>query len=67
MTQEDIKYLSQKIKKKKKKDFNGAKHIVAISTPKIVKKKDVPKGENLTEVPENEIFDGLLSYFQERS
>ncbi|MFA1657821.1 hypothetical protein ACDX31_27220, partial [Klebsiella quasipneumoniae] len=67
MTEADIKYLSHKIKKKKNRRSDGENHIVAVSEPKIVKIKDVSKGENLSEAPEDEIFDALPSHFQERS
>lgn len=35
--------------------------------PKIVKIKEVSKGENFSKVPEDEILDTLPSHFQERS
>ena len=66
MTEADIKYLSHKIRKKKNRR-SGENHIVAVLKPKKVKTKDVSKGENLSEVPEDEIFDALPSHFQERS
>lgn len=40
---------------------------MAVSKSIIVKIKDVPKGENLSEAPEGEILDMLPSHFQERS
>ena len=61
MTEDDIKYLSHKIKKKKNRRSDGENHIVAVSEPKIVKIKDVSKGENLSEAPKDEIFDALPS------
>ena len=70
MTEPDIKYLSRKIKrkeKKKKRSSDGENHYVAVSEPKKVKSKDVPKGENLSEAPEDELLDSLPSYFQDRS
>ena len=67
MTEADIKYLSHTIKKKKNRRSNGENHIMAVSEPKNVKTKDVSKGENLCEAPEDEIFDALPSHFQERS
>ena len=67
MTKGDIKYLSHKIKWKKNKHSDGENHIVAVSEPKKVKRKDVSDGENLSEAPEDEILDALLSHFQERS
>ena len=66
MTEADIKYLSHKIKRKNKRS-NGENHIVVVSEPKKVKNKDVSKGENLPEVPEDEILGSLPSYFQDRS
>ena len=62
MTEANIKYLSHKIKKKNRRS-DGENHIVAVSEPKKVKIKDVSKGENLSEAPEDEIFDALPSYF----
>ena len=63
MTEADIKYLRNTIKKKKNRRFNGENHIVAVSNPKKVKTKDISKGENLSEVPKDEIFDALASHF----
>ena len=40
---------------------------MVVSEPKKVKTKDVSTGENLSEAPEDEIFDALPSHFQERS
>ena len=40
---------------------------MVVSEAKKVKIKDVSKGENLSEVPMDEIFDALPSHFQERS
>ena len=40
---------------------------MAVSKPKKVKIKNVSKGENLSEVPKDEILDCLPSYFQDRS
>lgn len=40
---------------------------MVVLEPKKVKKKDVSKGENLSEAPMDEIFDALPSHFQERS
>lgn len=67
MIEVDIKYLSQKIKRRKNRCSDGENHIVTVSKPKIVKIKDVSKGENLSEAPKDEILDMLLSHFQERS
>lgn len=69
MTESDIKYLSQKNKnkKKKKKSSEGENHFVVVSEPTKVKIKDVSEGENLSEVPKDEIFDVLLSHLQDRS
>ena len=67
MIEADIKYLSQKIKRRKNRCSNGENHIVAVSEPKIVKIKDVSEGENLSEAPKDEILDTLPIYFQERS
>lgn len=66
MIESDIKYLSHKIKRKKKWS-DGENHIVAVSEPQNSKNKDISKGENLSEVPEDEVLGSLLSYFQERS
>ena len=66
MIEADIKYLSHTIEKKKNTRFDGENHIVEISKPKKVKTKDISKGENLSKVPEDEIFDELPSHFQER-
>ena len=65
MTEDDIKYLIHIIKKKKNIGFDGAHHIVVVSKPKKVKTNDITtsKGENLSEVPEDEIFDALPSHF----
>ena len=63
MTEANIKYLSHKIKKKKNRRSDGENHIVVVSKPKKVKIKDVSKGENLFEVPNDEIFDALPSNF----
>ena len=63
MTKSNIKYLSHKIKKMKSRRFNGENQIVAVLKPKKVKTKDVSKGENLSEEPEDEIFDALPSHF----
>ena len=63
MSQEDIKFLSQQMKNKKKKWNDGENHSVAVSDPKIVKKKDVSNGENLFEVPKDETLDILLGHF----
>ena len=67
MTKANIKYLSHTIKKKKNRRSDGEKHIVELLEPKKVKIKDVSKGENLSKVPMDEIFDALPSHFQERS
>lgn len=63
MNEADIEYLSHKIKKKKNRRSDGENHLVAVSEPKRVKTKDVSKGENLFEVPEDEIFDALPNHF----
>ena len=63
MTEANIKYLSHIIKKKRNKRSNGENHIVAVSESKKVKIKDVSKGENLSKVPMDEIFDALPSHF----
>ena len=63
MTEADIKYLSHIIKKKKCKRSDGENHIVAVLDPKKVKTKDVSKGENLSEAPEDEISNALPSHF----
>ena len=63
ITETDIKYLNHKIKKKKNRRSDAENHIVAVSEPKKVKIKDVSKGENLSEAPEDEIFDALPSNF----
>ncbi len=63
MTEVDIKYISHIIKKKKCERSDGENHIVVVSDPKKVKTKDVSMGENLSEVPADEIFDVLPSHF----
>ena len=63
MIEDDIKYLSHTIKKKISRNTNGENHIVVVLEPKIVKIKDVSKGENLSKAPTNEIFDALPSHF----
>ena len=63
MTEDDIKYLSHTIKKKKNRRFDGENHIVTISEPKKLKTKDISKGENLSKAPEDEIFDALPNHF----
>ena len=40
---------------------------MAVSEPKKVKRKDLSKGENLSEALEDEVLDCLPSYFQDRS
>lgn len=67
MTAADVKYLSRKNQKRKNKSSDGQNHTMAMSESKIVKIKDVPNGENLSEVPEGEILDILPDHFQERS
>lgn len=67
MIEENVKYVSLKRKKKKNKSFGGENHTVAVLEPKKVKKKDVPKGENIFEVHEGEMLDILPSHFQDRS
>ena len=69
MSEPDIKYLSLKIKEKKKKNrcSDGENHYVVVSKPKKVKRKDISKGENLFEAPKDEALDHLPSYFQDRS
>ena len=67
MTEADIKYLNHKIKKRKNKRSDGENHLVVVLETKIVKINDISKGENLSEVPEDEILDMLPSHFQERS
>ena len=62
MIEVDIKYLSHKIKRKNKRS-DGKNHIVVMSKPKKSKNKDVSKGENLLEVPKDEILGSLPSYF----
>ena len=66
MIKVDIKYLSHKIKIKNKR-LDGENHIVVVSRPKKSKNKDVSKGENLPEAPEDETLGSLPSYFQDRS
>ena len=66
MIEVEIKYLSHKIKRKKKRS-DGENHIVVVYKPKKVKNKDVSKGENLPEAPEDEILGSFPSYFQDRS
>ena len=63
MTEANIKYLNRTIKKKKNRRFDGENHVVAVSEPKKVKKKDISKDENLSEAPKDEIFDAFLSHF----
>ena len=65
MTESDIKYLSQKIKRKNKWS-DGENHIVAVSEPKNSKNKDVSNGENLFEAPVDEVLGSLPSYFQDK-
>ena len=65
MTKDDIKYLSQKIKKKRNRIYDGENHIVVVSEPKKVNIKDVSKCKNLPKMPTDEIFDALPSHFQE--
>ena len=48
MIEVEIKYLSHPIKKKRNRKYGGENHIVALSEPKIVKIKDISKGENLS-------------------
>ena len=67
MTEDNIKYLSHTIKKKKNRRSDGENHIVVVSKLKKVKIKDVSKGENLSKVSTGKIFDALPSHFQERS
>lgn len=63
-----IKYLSHKIKRKKKNKCIGDKnHFVVVLEPKIVKIRDVSKAENIPKVPEDEILGSLPSYLKERS
>jgi hypothetical protein len=66
MTKSDIKYLSQKIKRKNKRS-DGENHIVAVSNPQKSKNKGVSNGENLSEAPADEVLGSLPSYFQDRS
>ena len=63
MIEANIKYLSHTNKPKKNRHFDGENHIVVVSKPKIVKTKDVSKGENLSEEPKDEVFDALSSQF----
>ena len=63
MTEANIKYLNHPIQKKENIRFDGENHIVAVSEPKIVKIKDVSKGESLFEALADEIFDALPSHF----
>ena len=67
MIKGDINYLNRKIKWKKNKHSDGENHIMAMSEPKKLKRKDISDGQNLSEAPEDEILDALLSHFQERS
>jgi hypothetical protein len=67
MREDDMKYLSHTIKKKKNKCSNGENHVVVVSEPKIVKIKDASKGEKISEAPEDGICDALPGHFQERS
>ena len=62
MIEANIKYLSHTIKKKNNRRYDGENHIVVVSKPKKVKIKNVSKGENLSEAPEDEIFDALPSH-----
>lgn len=50
------------VKIKTNQGFYGENHIVALSDPKKVKRKDVSKGENLSEAPEAP-EDGRLDIF----
>lgn len=63
MTKANIKYLNHTIKRKRNRWSNGGNHIVAVLEPKIVKTKNVSKGENLSKVAKDEIFDVLPSHF----
>lgn len=62
MMESDIKYLSQKIKRKNKWS-DGKNHIVAVSNPQKSKNKGVSNGENLPEAPADEVLGSLPSYF----
>ena len=62
----NIKYLSQKIKRKKKW-LDGENHIVAVSEPQNSKNKYISKGENLSKELEDEVLGSFPSYFKERS
>ena len=55
------------MKRRKNRCSNGENHIVVVLEPKKVKPKDVSKGENLFEAPEDGILDMLTSHFQEQS
>ena len=64
MIESDIKYLSHKIKKNRKnKRLDRENHFVVVFEPQKSKNKDVSKGENLPEVPEDEILGSLPCYF----
>lgn len=67
MEVEDIKYLNQRNKNKKNRQFDGENHSIAVSYPKIVKINDVSNVENLSGAPVDEIIDILPEHFQERS
>ena len=58
----DIKYLSQKIKRKNKWS-DGESHTVVVFDPQNSKNKDVSNGENLPEAPVDEVLGSLPSYF----
>lgn len=66
MTELDIKYLSQKIKRKENKNNRSSdakNHCVVVSEPKKLKINGVSKGENLLEVPTDEVLDCIPNYF----
>lgn len=61
ITKSNIKYISHTIKRKMNRHPDGENHIVAVSERKIVKRKDIYEGENISEVPKDGIFDALPS------
>lgn len=50
----------------KNKHSDDENHLMAMSEPHISLKKDISKGENLFEAPEDEVLGILLSYFQDK-
>ena len=66
MIELDIKYLSQKSKRKNKR-LDGENHIVAVFDPQKSKNEGVSNGENLSEAPTDEVLGSLPRYFQDRS